>query len=227
MDAELVYQRGLPPQSQLYLQACPDPGGRLSVAAEEHAAALPSADCAGVGGAVSRDRRDATRTAGASLHRGGPWSRLFPTGSGPASAPGSARLIRKPSVTSRKDWRCSRPCRTPLSVPSKSSTCRLALGQALTATKGQAAPDVGHVLQPGARAVPAGRGDPASSSGCCLGCLLFHLVRAELQTARELSEELLTLAQHIQDPTYLLGAHWTLGGALLLPWGVCPCPRAS
>jgi predicted ATPase len=42
----------------------------------------------------------------------------------------------------------------------------------------------------------------------------FHIVRAELQTAHELSEELLTLAQHIQDPMYLLGAHWTLGGAL-------------
>jgi class 3 adenylate cyclase/predicted ATPase len=42
----------------------------------------------------------------------------------------------------------------------------------------------------------------------------FHVVRAELQTARGLSEELLTLAQRIQDPTYLLGAHWTLGGAL-------------
>jgi predicted ATPase len=42
----------------------------------------------------------------------------------------------------------------------------------------------------------------------------FHTVRGELQTARELSEELLTLAQHIQDPTYLLGAHWALGGAL-------------
>jgi len=41
-----------------------------------------------------------------------------------------------------------------------------------------------------------------------------RVVRAELQTARELGEELLTLAQHFQDPTYLLGAHWTLGGAL-------------
>ena len=38
----------------------------------EHPAAVPPAHCAGVGGAVSRDRRDAARTAGPSLHRGGP-----------------------------------------------------------------------------------------------------------------------------------------------------------
>jgi predicted ATPase len=43
------------------------------------------------------------------------------------------------------------------------------------------------------------------------GLFHFHLVRGELQTARELSEELLTLAQHIHDPTYLLGAHFLLG----------------
>ncbi len=47
-----------------------------------------------------------------------------------------------------------------------------------------------------------------------MGLHTFHVVRAELQTARELGEELLTLAQHIQDPTYLLGAHCALGGTL-------------
>ena len=35
------------------VQACPHPGGRLSVLAQEHAAAVPSAHCPGVGGAVS------------------------------------------------------------------------------------------------------------------------------------------------------------------------------
>ena len=47
------------------------------------------------------------------------------------------------------------------------------------------------------------------------GLWYFHVVRAELQTARELGEELLTLAQLLQDPMSLLGAHFALGGALL------------
>jgi predicted ATPase len=47
------------------------------------------------------------------------------------------------------------------------------------------------------------------------GLYYFHVVRAELQTARELSEELLTLAQHRQDPMSLQGAHFALGSMLL------------
>src|SRR6266699_1354558 len=47
------------------LQACPDPGRGVSVAAQKHAAAVPPAHCRGVGGALSRDRRDPARAAGA------------------------------------------------------------------------------------------------------------------------------------------------------------------
>src|SRR5215813_6660790 len=54
----------------LPLQACPDPGRGLSVLAAEHAAAVPSAHCRGVGGALSRALRDTTRMAGPSLHGG-------------------------------------------------------------------------------------------------------------------------------------------------------------
>src|SRR6266849_1398386 len=53
------------------LQACPDPGRRLSVLAAEHPAAAPSAYCPGIGGALSRALRDPARAAGAPLHRGG------------------------------------------------------------------------------------------------------------------------------------------------------------
>jgi predicted ATPase len=41
-------------------------------------------------------------------------------------------------------------------------------------------------------------------------------VRAELPTVRELSEELLRLAQRLDDPMYLHGAHWVMGGMNLL-----------
>jgi predicted ATPase len=87
------------------------------------------------------------------------------------------------------------------------------LGRALTATKGQAALDVGHVFNRARELCQQVEGT-RQLFRVLHGLHNFHLVRAELQTARELSEELLTRAQHIQDQTYLLGAHWTLGGAL-------------
>ena len=54
----------------LHVQACLDPGRCVSVVAAEHPAAVSPAYCAGGGRAVSRDGRDATGTAGASLYRG-------------------------------------------------------------------------------------------------------------------------------------------------------------
>ena len=58
VDAELLYQRGLPPHSRLYLQACSHPGHRLSIAPEEHTPAVPSAHCPGIDGAVCGDCRE-------------------------------------------------------------------------------------------------------------------------------------------------------------------------
>lgn len=46
------------------------------------------------------------------------------------------------------------------------------------------------------------------------GLWIFHIVRAELRTARELGEQLLQLAQYAQDPALLLEAHYTLGETL-------------
>jgi predicted ATPase len=46
------------------------------------------------------------------------------------------------------------------------------------------------------------------------GLWYFYLLRVELQTARELGEQLLTLAQHIGDPALFLEAHYTLGNTL-------------
>ena len=95
----------------LPVQACPDPGGGVSVAPQEHPAAVPSAHCPGVGGAVSRDHGHATRTAGPSLHGSGP------PGPGAALlAPGratrhrSARRMPKRASTSPRGWRCWPPC---------------------------------------------------------------------------------------------------------------------
>lgn len=48
------------------------------------------------------------------------------------------------------------------------------------------------------------------------GLWLFYLVRAELQTACELGEQLFTLAQRVQDPALLLEAHRAPGATSLL-----------
>ena len=55
------------------------------------------------------------------------------------------------------------------------------------------------------------------------GLCAFYLNRAELQTARELGEQLLRLAQSVQDPALLSGLTWRWG-ALVLAWRVCLCP---
>jgi class 3 adenylate cyclase len=68
--AEFLYETRLS-GARLHLQACPDAAGGLSVVAEEHTAAVPSAAGAGVG-RTSRDGGDPARTAGAALHGGRP-----------------------------------------------------------------------------------------------------------------------------------------------------------
>src|SRR5262249_14500318 len=47
------------------------------------------------------------------------------------------------------------------------------------------------------------------------GLYLFYCTRGELETARGLAEQLLRLAQHLQDSTLVLRAHAVLGFVLL------------
>jgi predicted ATPase/class 3 adenylate cyclase len=92
---------------------------------------------------------------------------------------------------------------------------RTALGPVLIATKGNAAPEVEHTY---ARALELCRqvGETPQLFPVLFGLWLFYLARAELQTTRELGEQLLTLAQRVQDPALLLEAHRALGAALHL-----------
>jgi class 3 adenylate cyclase/predicted ATPase len=99
------------------------------------------------------------------------------------------------------------------------------LGPALINTKGQAAPEVLHAY---ARArqlcqqVGEGPEGPAPTQSrqtpqlfqVLRGLWYFYLHRVELRTARELGEQLLTLAQHVGDPALLLEAHYALGNTL-------------
>ena len=56
------------------------------------------------------------------------------------------------------------------------------------------------------------------------GLWSFYLVRAELQTARKLAEQLLSFAQSAHDPALLVEARLALG-LMLLSWESLPLPR--
>ncbi|HEY7490091.1 MAG TPA: adenylate/guanylate cyclase domain-containing protein [Candidatus Tectomicrobia bacterium] len=90
---------------------------------------------------------------------------------------------------------------------------QILLGLAFIATRGQAAPEVGRTYSR-ARELCQQVEDVPQLFRVVWGLWHFHAVRAEFQTVRGLSEELLMLAQHLQDPTYLLGAHWGLAADL-------------
>jgi predicted ATPase len=91
---------------------------------------------------------------------------------------------------------------------------QVTLGSALAVTKGYTTPEVGHAY---ARAHElCGHVEDASQRfPVLLGLWRFYAGRAEFQPARELEEELLTLAQQLHDPTGLTWAHFALGATLL------------
>jgi class 3 adenylate cyclase/predicted ATPase len=87
------------------------------------------------------------------------------------------------------------------------------LGPVLIATRGYAAPDVARTYAR-ARDLCRRLGDTPQLFVALRGLQLFHTVRAELQMAAALAEELLLLAQHQRDPMCLAFAHLALGIAL-------------
>ena len=112
-----------------------------------------------------------------------------------------------------RGWRCSGHCRTPLSVPSRSWPCRSTLGPALMATKGYAAPEVEQAYAR-ARELCQQLGDTPQLFPVLRGLWSIYNVRAELQTARELGEQLLTPGPAHPRPDAFLVAHHALGTTL-------------
>ena len=97
--------------------------------------------------------------------------------------------------------------------PQQELEIQLTLGPVLIATKGNAAPEVLHAYAR-ARELCQQVGQTPQLFQVLRGLWNFYLHRVELQTARELGEHLLTLAQHIGDPALLLEAHYALGNTL-------------
>src|SRR5262249_28539239 len=92
-------------------------------------------------------------------------------------------------------------------------TLQTALGVPLVATKGYAAPEVGEAYTR-ARELCQQLEEIPQLFPVLVGLFRFYLVRAEHKTARELGEQLLSLAQHQQDPAFLLEAHFDWGAIL-------------
>jgi predicted ATPase/class 3 adenylate cyclase len=90
---------------------------------------------------------------------------------------------------------------------------QLTLGPALAATKGPAAPETGYAYNR-ARALCQQVGETPLLFPALGGLVVFYINRGENQTARELGEQMLSLAQRVHNPEGLANAHITLGNAL-------------
>jgi predicted ATPase/class 3 adenylate cyclase len=92
-------------------------------------------------------------------------------------------------------------------------TLQLALALPLMVTKGPAAPEA-RVVYTRALELCQQVGETPQLFRVLWGARNFYLMQAELQTARELTERLMPLAQRVQDSVLLLEAHHWLGQVL-------------
>jgi predicted ATPase len=93
-------------------------------------------------------------------------------------------------------------------------TLQTTLGPALIATKGYTAAEVERAYAR-ARELCEAVGDTPQLFLVLRGLQVFYIVRGELHKARELSEQMLTLAQGQDDRALQVGAHLALGQTLL------------
>jgi class 3 adenylate cyclase/predicted ATPase len=100
-------------------------------------------------------------------------------------------------------------------------TLHLALGAPLIATRGWGAPEVERAYTR-ARELCRQVGQTPQLFPVLAGLWIFYLVRAELQVTRELAEQLLRMAQRSHDPAHLLRSHQALGSTLLWLGEVAP-----
>jgi predicted ATPase len=86
----------------------------------------------------------------------------------------------------------------------------ITLGASLVATKGASAPEVEQTYSR-AQHLCQYLDDPHQLFSILCGLRRYYFTHAELQTAHELGEQLLTLAQQCQDATMLVAAHRAIG----------------
>jgi predicted ATPase len=100
---------------------------------------------------------------------------------------------------------------------------QLALGPVLMAAKGNAAPEVAQAYSR-ARTLCHQVGETPRLFPALFGLWRVYFVRAEVQAARDVGEQLLALAQHQRDSALRLEAHRALGTTLYFP-GELPAAR--
>jgi class 3 adenylate cyclase/predicted ATPase len=99
----------------------------------------------------------------------------------------------------------------------------IALGVALLMTKGPGAPEVEHAYTQ-AYALCQQMGETPELAPVLLGLWRFYLARPQLHTTREIGETLLRLVQRVHDPVLAVIAHYTLGATWM--WlGALPVAR--
>jgi predicted ATPase len=102
-------------------------------------------------------------------------------------------------------------------------TLHIALGAALIITKGHAAPEVEHTYTQ-AQALCQQVGETPQLAQVLYGLWRFYVVRPQLHMARELGEMLLRLAQRTDDPALAVAAYYAFGSTWL--WlGALPAAR--
>ena len=150
---------------------------------QEHAAAVSPAHCPGVGGAVSRDCRDPTRTAGAPLHRGGlsGAGRCLLAAGGPARGERSAHVEAIRHLTKGLEVLTTLP-----DTPERTQQeldLQITLGTALIATKG-CGPGSRTSLQARARELCQQMGETPQLFPVLFGQCGFYAARGGVPTAR-------------------------------------------
>jgi class 3 adenylate cyclase/tetratricopeptide (TPR) repeat protein len=91
---------------------------------------------------------------------------------------------------------------------------QIAKGDSLYVSAGFAADETGRVYGR-ARQLCARFGDKTQLFSVLLGLRLFHRYRLELETSRQLEEQLVEIAEELKSPAMLAVAHGTLGTSLL------------
>ena len=92
---------------------------------------------------------------------------------------------------------------------------QIALGPALMVTRGMASPETGRAYTR-ARELCEQVGETPRLFEVLLGLSAFYQQQGKLQTARELREQLLSLAQRQGDPVFLFRSHHLLGATLCI-----------
>ena len=100
---------------------------------------------------------------------------------------------------------------------------QIALGTALMAQRVWAAPEVEQTYTR-ARELCQQMARDSQLFPVLLGLWVFYLMRAEFTDGRQLGEQMLSLAQSVQDPDLLLEAHRALGNTLYFLGEFASCP---